>query len=256
MIDTHTHINDDLYINEDDKYLEKSFLAGVKQFLVIGYDYFSSLTALNLAKKHPDVIFASLGIHPSDVKKRKENDLKKIEDLIDKKYVKAIGEIGLDYYWDKDENIQKEQKEYFIKQIDLANKYHLPIVVHTREAINETYQILKDHPCISGGIIHCYPGSKEMIKQFTDLGYLIGIGGVVTFKNGIKLKEVAREIPLDKFVLETDAPYLAPTPYRGKPNHSKYLPLIAEEIAKLKGLDKEVIIQNSDQNFIKKFLTK
>lgn len=256
MIDTHTHINDEAYLDEDDKYIEESFLVGVKQFLVVGYNYQSSLDALRLAKKHAGIVFATVGIHPSDVKKRNIDDLNKIENLIDVRYVKAIGEIGLDYYWDKDKIIQKEQIEYFIKQIDLANKYQLPIVVHTREAINDTYQILKEHPCIKGGIIHCYPGSKEMVKSFTDLGYLIGIGGVVTFKNGVKLKEVAEAIQLDQFVLETDAPYLAPTPYRGKKNHSKYLPIIAEEIAQIKNISKEEVVKNSDYNFTKKILVK
>lgn len=250
MIDTHCHINDELYKDNVEEYIALALEGGTDKFFDIGFDFASSSIAIMHAKKN-GAIKCAIGIHPSEVKKMQSDDLAKLAKMIDKKYVKAIGEIGLDFYWDKDEETRKRQRQVFIEQIDLANKFALPVVIHSREATQETFNILKTHPVLRGGIIHCYPGSVEMMSEFININFLIGIGGVVTFKNARQLVEVAKAIPLDKFVLETDAPYLAPMPYRGKANHSKYLLLVAEKIATIKNVDVQTIIKASDNNFLK-----
>ena len=248
MIDSHCHINDELYRNNPIEYVKEATSYGINAFLVIGYDLKSSKEAVEIANKFENV-YAAVGIHPSDVKNAGENDLEEIEKLISDKKVIAIGEIGLDFYWDKEEDVKEQQRIYFKKQIELANKHHLPISIHSRDANQETLKCLTETKPLFGGVMHCYSGSPEMMLYFLQLGLMMGIGGVVTFKNAVKTKEVAKAVPSDMYVLETDAPYLAPTPYRGKPNHSKYIPLIAEEIASLRGVSKEQVIEETDRNF-------
>ncbi len=252
MIDTHCHINDPVYSSDPDKYVKEAFDSGVTSLVVVGYDYLSSLLAVQIAEKF-DNVYAIVGIHPSDTKKAKKDDLKEIEKLLKNSKVIAIGEIGLDYYWDKDENVQKSQIEYFKVQIELANKHKLPIVIHCREAYGECLEVLKKHSPKYGGIMHCYAGSLEMVKDFAKFGLLFGFGGVTTFKNAVKVKDVIKNIDENLYVLETDAPYLAPTPHRGELNHSKYLPLIAKEIANLRNEDVGEIIYHADNNFKRVF---
>ncbi|MCQ3034876.1 MAG: TatD family hydrolase [Bacilli bacterium] len=247
MIDTHCHINDEQYLNNPLEYINAAKEAGVDTLFVVGYDLKSSKFALEIASLDENV-YALVGIHPSDVKKMNSGDLDEIESLISNKKVIGIGEIGLDYYWDKDEDVKKQQREYFIKQIELANKYNLPISIHCREAQEECLTILKEHKPLCGGIMHCYAGSKEMVKDYRKLGILIGVGGVVTFKNSVKLKEAVSDANFEDIVLETDAPYLAPVPYRGTPNHSKHIPIIASEVAKLKNTTVEHIEEVTNTN--------
>lgn len=248
MIDSHCHINDKEFINKEKEYVKESFDDGVKTFLVVGYDLNSSVDAVRIAEEI-DCCYAAVGIHPSDSKNAKENDLLEIEKLCSDKKVIAIGEIGLDYYWDKEPKIKEIQKDYFVKQIEIANKYNLPISIHCRDAYEDCLNILKEHKVNKGGIMHCYGGSPEMVKEFIKLGFIIGIGGVVTFKNAVKMKEVALQVPSDKYVLETDAPYLAPTPHRGEQNHSKYLRLIRDEIAKIRNVSSEQVEKETTDNF-------
>ena len=252
MIDSHCHINDPAYINHPEQYVNEAKEAGVDILLVIGYDLKSSVEAVEIANKFEGV-YAAIGVHPSEVKKMAKNDLKEIEKLAKDKKVVAIGEIGLDFYWDKDTIVQNEQVEYFEYQIDLANKLKLPIVIHSRDASEATLKVLQKHKPHHGGIMHCYAGSLEMVKDFEKLGLLFGFGGVVTFKNALKAKEVVKNIDRNLYVLETDAPYLAPTPHRGELNHSKYLPLIAKEIANLRGTSIDEVIKDSDANFKRVF---
>ena len=230
MIDSHCHINDKTFENFEEEYVKEANASGVSSFLVVGCDLEMSKKAVEIADRF-NCCYAAVGVHPSDCKNAGENDLKIIGNMLSNNKVIAIGEIGLDYYWDKEENIKEQQKEYFIKQINLANKYNLPISIHCRDAYEDCLNILKQHPVKRGGIMHCYGGSKEMMKEFIKLGFYIGIGGTVTFKNAVKIKEVAKEVPSDKYLLETDAPYLAPTPHRGEQNHSKYLSLVRDQIA-------------------------
>ncbi len=247
-IDSHCHINDPLFLNKESDYVFEANQADVKVMLVVGYDLKSSIHAVEIADKF-DGVYAAVGIIPEEVKRAGEKDLKEIEKLLTHKKVIAIGEIGLDYHWDKEENLRDNQRRFFIRQIELANKYHLPVSLHCRDAYEQTLNILKLHKVHRLGVLHCYSGSVEMAKEFIKLGYLIGIGGTVTFKNAITPKEVAKYVPDTNYVLETDAPYLTPTPHRGEVNHSKYIPLIANEIANLKGISIEKVADDTTNNF-------
>lgn len=248
MIDSHCHINDSSFKDHPEEYINLAKSAGIAEFLVVGHDEKSSRIAVDIAKKYPEC-FAAVGIHPSDVKRMKKGDLESIEELAKNEKVLAIGEIGLDYYWDKEKDIQEQQKEFFIKQIEIANKLNMPISIHCRDAYEDCYQILKTHPVKKGGVMHCYGGSPEMAKMFIKLGFVFGFGGTLTFKNAKRPKEVLEVISNKDYVLETDSPYLAPDPYRGKQNHSKYLYLVRDKIAELKNISAEEVDQQSTENF-------
>lgn len=252
MIDSHCHINDDLYKNSPSDYIKTAKLAGVDEFLVVGFDAKSSEISVEIAEKY-DECFAAVGIHPSDVKKSKPGDLEVIKKLCKNPKVVAIGEIGLDYYWDKDQEARNQQKEFFIKQIELANELNLPISIHCRDAIEDCLKILKENKVNRGGIMHCYAGSLEIASEFIKLGYLLGFGGTVTFKNSVRPKEVAAHVPSNSYVLETDAPYLTPDPYRGKENHSKYLYLVRNKIAELRQTTPEQVEIETTNNFNRVF---
>lgn len=248
MIDSHCHINDPSFKDHPEEYINLAKSAGIAEFLVVGYDEKSSRIAVDIAKKYPEC-FAAVGIHPSDVKRMKKGDLESIEELAKNDRVLAIGEIGLDYYWDKDKEVQDQQKEFFIKQIDIANKLNKPISIHCRDAYEDCYEILKAHPVNKGGVMHCYGGSPEMAKMLIKLGFVLGFGGTLTFKNARKPKEVLESISDKDYILETDAPYLAPDPYRGKQNHSKYLYLVRDKIAELRNISAEEVDRHSTENF-------
>ena len=252
MIDSHCHINDELYKENPAEYVKEAEKAGVFQFLVVGFDKKSSELALDIANKNASC-FAAVGIHPSDAKKAQPEDLQKIKELAKTEKVIAIGEIGLDYYWDKDEQIKEQQREYFKEQIKIANELNLPISIHCRDALEDCLQILKENPVTCGGIMHCYGGSLEMSRDFIKLGFLLGFGGTVTFKNAIRPKEVAKNVPSDSYVLETDAPYLTPHPFRGKENHSKYLYLVRDQIAELREITSEQVEKETTDNFKRVF---
>lgn len=252
MIDSHCHINDELYKKDPNSYVNEAKKAGVTNFLVVGFDLISSELAVSISEQFNEC-FAAIGIHPSDVKKIENKNIQKLKELAASKKVIAIGEIGLDYYWDKEEIVQKEQKEWFIKQINLANELNLPISIHCRDAIEDCLKILKENPVKKGGIMHCYAGSVESAKEFIKLGFLLGFGGTVTFKNSVRPKEVISSIPSNAYVLETDAPYLTPHPFRGKENHSKYLYLVRDKIAELRNISAEQVEKESDSNFRRVF---
>ena len=252
MIDSHCHINDELYKENPTEYVKEAEKAGVFQFLVVGFDEKSSELALDIANKNKSC-FAAVGIHPSDAKKAQPGDLDKIKELAKANKVIAIGEIGLDYYWDKEEEVKEQQKEYFKEQIKIANELNLPISIHCRDAIEDCLQILKENPVKRGGIMHCYAGSLEISSQFIKLGFLLGFGGTVTFKNSVRPKEVAANVPSTSYVLETDAPYLTPHPFRGKENHSKYLYLVRDQIAELRGITPEQVEKETNENFKRVF---
>lgn len=252
MIDSHCHINDKVFLKREKEYIDNANKVGVDKFLVVGCDLTMSKKAVEIANSF-EGCFAAIGIHPSDSKNAGKNDLIEIEKLLSNKKVAAIGEIGLDYYWDKEENIKKQQKEYFIKQIELANKYNLPISIHCRDAYEDCLNILKQHPVNKGGVMHCYGGSKEMMKEFNKLGFYIGVGGTVTFKNAVKIKEVVQVVPSNMYLLETDAPYLAPTPHRGEENQSKYITLIRDQIALLRSCPAKQVEEETNNNFKRLF---
>lgn len=234
-IDTHLHLSKKEGI-EPSIFIENARKAGVTSLILSCCDKESILEGLEFIKQY-DSIFLSIGFHPEFAKEITENDLSWLESLIQScPKVVAIGEIGLDYHWEKD--AKQVQQQLFQKQLDLAQKYSLPVVIHTRDAIQDTYDILKRYSL--RGDIHCYSGSVEMAENFIRLGYFLGIGGVVTFSNS-KLYEVVIKVGLKHILLETDSPYLAPSPYRGSVNESKNIPVIAEHIASiLKVSPKEV----------------
>jgi len=235
IIDTHIHLYDDRYKENLDIIINEAIESDVKKMVLIGYDYISSFKAIELANKYP-YFYATVGLHPSEVSKNGRN-IDWICELINNEKVIGIGEIGLDYYWDK--TYIDLQKELFIKQIEIAKKYNLPISVHSRNASNDTFTILKEHQV--HGVLHCYSQSLELAREYVKLGYFLGIGGVVTFQNSKELVEVVKEIDLKYMVVETDGPYLAPHPYRGKLNLPKYINLVVEKIASLKNMEIEEV---------------
>lgn len=252
MIDSHCHINDEMYLSDPTSYVKDAKEEGVFSFLVVGSTLKDSLEAVKIADKF-DECYAAVGIHPEEVNKLENDYLEQIKTLAKSKKVIAIGEIGLDYYWEKDEQVREKQKMLFIAQINLANELDLPISIHCRDALEDCLNILKNHKVNRGGVMHCYAGSYEMAGEFIKLGFLLGFGGTTTFKNSVKPKEVVSKIPENSFVLETDAPYLTPVPFRGQPNHSKYLKFVRDEIAKLRGISSEKVDEITTQNFNRVF---
>lgn len=242
LIDTHSHIDmiEDIDI---ESVIENALQNGVKKIVLPAADEKSFANIINISSTHENV-YAALGVHPESASDWRDEICDVIFSYKDK--IIAIGEVGLDYYWDKTH--VDAQKHMFIKQIELANRLELPLLVHDREAHKETYDLLVEHNKGSDVIMHCFSGSVEFMHECVKKGFYIGIGGVVTFKNAIKMKEVAIECPLDKLVLETDAPYLAPVPYRGKTNQPAYVKLVAEEIANLRDTSVEEIAENTTAN--------
>ena len=245
MIDTHTHINM-IEVTPADDIIKNAGNYGVDKLIIPAASTSDFDTIIELTNKHENV-YGMLGIHPSEAKEWTDDIITRIKKLANKnKKIVAIGEIGLDYYWDKSFN--DLQKEIFIKQIKLANELRLPIDVHDRDAHKDTFDILKEYNHGSIVIMHCFSGSVEFAKECIKEGWYLGIGGVVTFKNAIKMKEVARAVPLEQILLETDAPYLTPVPYRGKENQPAYVKFVAEEIARIRNTTFEEIDEITTQN--------
>jgi TatD DNase family protein len=247
MIDTHIHLNDNAYNDILNEIIQSANNNGINKMIVIGCDYQSSLKAIEIAKKYEN-IYAMVGLHPSEVDHETDSDLNWLKELLLEDKVIGVGEIGIDLYWTKEN--KDLQIEYFEKQLQLSLEYNLPVSIHSRDAIELTYQILSKNKY--KGVIHCFSGSLEMANKFIKLGYLIGIGGVVTFKN-TNLKDVVRNIPMESIITETDGPYLAPTPFRGKMNKPEYIKLIVDEIASLKSLSVNEVEMQIDKNVKKVF---
>ena len=200
---------------------------------------------VKLTEEYP-FVYGAIGVHPDEVGNLDETQFARMERLLDKEKIKAVGEIGLDYYWDKENH--DLQKEWFIRQLDLARKKEKPVIIHSREAAADTMEIMKEYASGLRGVIHCYSYSAEMAKEYVKMGFYIGIGGVVTFKNAKKVKETVAEIPLTSIVLETDCPYLAPEPFRGKRNQSAYIQYVAEKIAEIKEISYEEVVAQTEKN--------
>lgn len=246
LIDSHCHVLKSEYDDFDN--VIKNILDSNITIIVNGYDVLSSLEAVELSKKYKN-IYASVGIGPENVNGITDNDIKQIENLLKNPKVVAIGEIGLDYYWTKE---NKEKQIYvFKKMLQLAKNNNLPVIVHSRESIQDVYDILTSYNVT--GILHCYSGSLEMAKEFIKKGFLIGVGGVVTFKNAKKIKEIVKTIPLTSISVETDSPYLTPEPFRGKKNDSTKLKYIVQEIANLKGMSFDEVEKVTTDNIMSKF---
>lgn len=241
IFDTHAHYDDDAFCEDRDNLLEEIFSSGICCITDVGASMESSKKAVELSKKWPK-IYAAVGVHPDSTEDMTEEDIETLRTLAKEKKVVAIGEIGLDYYWD---NSPREiQKKWFLRQLELARQVDLPVIIHSREAAKDTMDVMKEAVKAGNtGVIHCYSYSVPMAKEYVDMGFFIGIGGVLTFKNARVIKEVAAEIPLSSIVLETDSPYLAPVPHRGKRNNSLYLKQVVRQLAEIKQVSEETVEQ-------------
>ena len=247
-IDSHCHIIDEAFSDDFDEIIKRIEENNIERCMIVCcYDHEYD-KAIALAKKDSRFDVA-VGIHPSDVKKLNDDIWNKFIEYSNNPYVKAIGEIGLDYYWDKDN--KDDQKDIFIKQIEIANKLNKPILVHSRDAMQDTFDIMKKYP--AKGVMHCYSGSREMAKEFMKLGYYLSLGGPVTYKNANEPKEVAKIIDDDKILIETDCPYLTPVPFRGKRNEPSYVIYTGKYISELRNVDEDVfkdqLVNNYDRLF-------
>ena len=249
IFDTHAHYDDEAFDEDRESVLSSLQEKGVGTVVNICASPASLKRIPELIKQYSHV-YGAVGIHPDHAGELTEEMFEEISGLADEEKIVAIGEIGLDYYWDTAPH--EVQREWFLRQLALAVEKDLPVVIHSREATQETLEIMRDAYKQSGGklrgVIHCFSGSSEIAKEYTDMGFYIGVGGVVTFKNGKKLKEVVETIPLDKLVIETDCPYLAPVPHRGKRNDSTLLTLVIEEIATLRGMTAEEVEKLTEKN--------
>ena len=248
IFDSHAHYTDKAFNDDRENMLGSLRESGICGVINCGADIESSVFSVELANKY-DYIYAACGIHPEEADKIPENYIEILKNLAKNEKCVAIGEIGLDYYWRQDN--KEKQKELFEKQILLSKELDLPIIVHDREAHGDTLEILKKHK--PKGVLHCFSGSPETAEEILKLGMYVGLGGALTFKNARKAVEVAQMLPLDRLLLETDCPYMAPVPFRGKRNYSGYIPYIAEKIAEIKGIDPQTVLDITSENAKKLF---
>lgn len=252
LFDSHSHYNDEKFDNDREEIIKETLSSGVSNFTVVGYNIESSKKAIEIAKQYKN-IYAIVGISPNDLEQiNNEIEINIAIESIEKLYVEnkenivAIGEIGLDYYWNKDN--KEVQKKMFIEQIKLANKHNLPIVIHTREAVIDTLEILKNNMVKKKGIFHCCPLNRELVKEAIKLDFYVSLSGVITFKNAKNADEIVKMIPSDKLLIETDSPYLAPEPVRGTRNNSINVKYVAEKIATITGKKVEDIAEETAKN--------
>jgi len=246
IFDTHAHYDDDAFDKDRDELLSGMREQNVEYIVNVGASMASSERSLKLAEKYP-FVYAAVGVHPDEVGELDDEKFEKLREWTAHEKVKAVGEIGLDYYWDKEKH--DLQKHWFMRQMELASECNLPMIVHSREAAKDTLDMVIAAKSLNlSGIIHCYSYSVEQAREYLDMGYYIGIGGVLTFKNAKKLKEVAEYAPLSQIVLETDCPYLAPVPFRGKRNDSSKISYVAEELAAIKQIPAEEVLRITNEN--------
>ncbi len=253
LVDSHCHLdrlNLDKYENGLDEAVAAAKERGISHMLCVCISEENKNAVVDIAQRY-EGISASVGIHPSDVKE----EVVSVDDLrawSEERKVVAIGETGLDYYYTRE--FESQQHESFIRHLSVASEKKLPVIVHTREAREDTIALIKSHGDLeSAGVLHCFTETWEMAKQALDLNYYISISGIVTFKNALELKEVARKIPIDRLLVETDSPYLAPVPYRGKPNEPKYVRDVAEYVAELRGVSFSELAEQTSENFFRLF---
>lgn len=247
IFESHAHYDDEKYDEDRETLLDSFAENGIETVINVGASLTSCKRTLALIGRY-DFLYGALGVHPSETEELNEENfawLKKA--VISHEKVIAVGETGLDYHWE--EPAQGLQAQWFERQLQLAGEVGLPVIVHSRDADKDTRDILRaNRDGFTGGVIHCYAYSKESAREYLEMGYYLGVGGVVTFKNGKRLKETVEYAPLDRLLLETDSPYLAPEPYRGGRNSSLNLPLIAQEIANIKGVDVEEVLRKTREN--------
>ena len=249
FFDSHAHLDDEKFDIDREKLIPEIYNSGITKFVSCGYNLESSKKAVELSKKY-NFIYATVGTSPNDLSTKYEQDVENIEEILKNELNKnskivAIGEIGLDYHYDTDKEIQYKA---FVKQIEIANKYNLPIVIHTREAVTDTIEILKKHPVNKKGVFHCCPFNRELIKEALKLGFYISVAGPITFKNSKNAEEIANLIPLDKMLIETDSPYLSPEPVRGTRNDPRNVKYTAQKIADFRNISLEEIARETYNN--------
>ncbi len=246
IFDSHAHYDDSSFDTDREEVIDNLWKNNIDYVINIGVSREGSRSSVLLAEKYEN-IYSSIGMFPSDTGDMTMDDISCFEKLASSPKVVAIGEIGLDYHYESP--CPEVQKEWFSKQINLARKLNLPVIYHSRDAAKDTLDIVKAEKASDmGGVIHCFSYSTEIAKEYLDMGFFLGIGGVVTFKNGRKLREVVEYMPLSQMVLETDCPYLAPEPFRGKRNSSIYIPYIAAEVARIKNVSEEEIYRVTSDN--------
>lgn len=255
LIDTHAHLNDPSIYERRREIVENAIKEGVSMIVCVGYDLESSRLAVSIANEFP-VVYAAIGVHPENLYDDNDAVYEELRALAKDKKVIAIGEIGLDYHWFKDQEHRDRQAQAFVKQIEIANELELPVSIHSREASEDTFKTLLEHPARHGAVLHCYGGSVEMMRRFEKLGVYFGFDGPVTFKNAKSVKENVSACRSDRIVFETDSPYMAPVPYRGKENEPQYVKMIYEEGARLRFTDIRILEKTVQENVEKLFHVK
>ena len=245
IFDTHAHYDDGQFDEDREELLRSMADKGVGTIVNVSASLKSCRRVVNMVQDYP-FMYAAVGVHPDEVGELDEESFVQVREQAKREKVVAIGEIGLDYYWDHESH--DIQKKWFIRQLELAGELGLPVLIHSREAAADTMEIMKEYARGLTGVIHCYSYSEEMAEEYVKMGFYIGVGGVVTFKNARKLKRTVERIPLASIVLETDCPYLAPEPFRGKRNQSAYIRFVAGEVAKIKGITCEEVIARTEEN--------
>lgn len=253
MIDSHAHLDEERFDEDRDEFIKSLKENAISYVINPSSDMETSRRVVELSNKYEN-IFAAVGIHPHDAEGFKEDDLDELRELSKDERVVAIGEIGLDYYYDN--SPRDIQKEVFRKQLELSHELDLPVIIHTRDAMGDTYDILKEFEGRVRGVMHCYTGSVEMAEKFMKLGFYISIAGPVTFKNAVNVREMAKQIPLERLLIETDSPYLAPVPNRGKRNDPTNVRYVADMLANLKEIQIDKIIEHSRENTVELFSLK
>lgn len=253
IFETHGHYDDEQFDEDRERLIAEFLEKDIDKVMNVGADMQSSRNSVELAGKYPH-FYAAVGVHPSEVGDLTEDDMQALKQMtLENPKVKAIGEIGLDYHFD-DDPPRDVQKKWFIRQLELAQELGMPIIIHSRDAASDTMEILKDMDGgRNGGVIHCYSYSREQAREYIKMGFHIGVGGVVTFKNSRRLQEVVEDIPLEKIVLETDSPYMAPVPFRGTRNSALNIPYIAEKIAEIKGVPVQKVYDQTYANALKMY---
>ncbi len=246
IFESHAHYDDDAFAEDREQLLASLPENGIGTVINVGASIGSCKTTVELIQKYP-FMYGAVGVHPSETAELNEENFVWLKQLCSGEKIVAVGEIGLDYHWEEPE--PDIQKKWFVRQLELAAEVNLPVIIHSREAAKDTLDIMKaSHAQGTGGVVHCYSYTKELAREYLNMDYYFGIGGVITFKNAKRLKEAVDYIPLDKILLETDSPYLAPEPNRGKRNSSLNIPYIAQEIAQLKGVTYEEVVQVTEEN--------
>ena len=251
IFETHAHYDDEQFDEDREELLSSLAAHGIGTVVNVGASMAGSEATVRLAQQYP-FVYGAVGVHPSEVEELNEEKLARLRDLCGHKKVVAVGEMGLDYHYS--DPAPSLQKEWFVRQLDLAKQVKLPVIIHSREAAKDTLDIMQAHHAEeTGGVVHCFSYTKEMAKEYLDMGYYFGIGGVITFKNAKKLKEAVQYIPMDRILLETDSPYLSPEPHRGERNSSLNLISIAQAIAELKETAFEEVVETTQRNAKKLF---